>query len=190
MKLIVIVSALLSVAVSAAPPPTPKGKASAPTKAKPPAAKASAAPAAKKPATKAPAYAAKGKAPVAAPARPGVNSRAVYSRTPIRSARAQAAGRRAPAVRQPVVYTPQVPSQDRYREIQQALADKGFFKGEPDGRWTPESVAALREFQKAQNLEADGKLGSLSLIALGLGPKRIVSAQNTPPPPPQPQPQP
>jgi peptidoglycan hydrolase-like protein with peptidoglycan-binding domain len=115
-----------------------------------------------------------------------VNSRAVYSRTPIRSARAQAGGRRAAIVRQPVVYTPQVPSQDRYREIQQALLEKGFFKGEPDGKWTPESVAALKEFQKAQNLEADGKLGSLSL-----GPKRIVSAQNNPPqqPPPPPQPQ-
>jgi peptidoglycan hydrolase-like protein with peptidoglycan-binding domain len=91
-------------------------------------------------------------------------------------------------VRQPVVYVPQVPSQDRYREIQQALAEKGFFKGEPDGHWNAESVAALREFQKAQNLDADGKLGSLSLIALGLGPKRIVAAQNTPPPVPQPQP--
>lgn len=128
---------------------------------------------------------ARGKAPAAAPRI--ANSRAVYSRTPARYARSQA-GRRAPIVRQPVVYVPQVPSQDRYREIQQALAEKGFFKGEPDGHWNAESVAALREFQKAQNLDADGKLGSLSLIALGLGPKRIVAAQNTPPPVPQPQP--
>jgi peptidoglycan hydrolase-like protein with peptidoglycan-binding domain len=127
---------------------------------------------------------------VAGSAQRGANSKAVYSRTPARSSKAQA-GRRAVAARQPAVYVPQVPSQDRYREIQQALAEKGFFKSEPDGNWNAESVAALKEFQKSQNLDADGRLGALSLIALGLGPKRIVAAQNTPPPsPPEPQPQP
>jgi hypothetical protein len=33
-------------------------------------------------------------------------------------------------------------------------------------------VGALKRFQEDQNIAADGKLGALSLIALGLGPKR------------------
>jgi hypothetical protein len=74
----------------------------------------------------------------------------------------------------------QAPTPDRYREIQQALASKGYFQGEQDGKWGQDSVDALKRFQGDQNLTADGKLGSLSLIALGLGPKRL-SAQTTPP---------
>lgn len=66
----------------------------------------------------------------------------------------------------------QQPSQDRYREIQQALAEKGYFAGQPDGAWGTESVNALKRFQHDQNLPEDGKIGSLSIIALGLGPRR------------------
>jgi peptidoglycan hydrolase-like protein with peptidoglycan-binding domain len=69
-------------------------------------------------------------------------------------------------------YAPQQPSQERYKEIQQALAGKGYFKTEPDGTWGPASIDALKRFQHDQNLVEDGKIGSLSLIALGLGPKR------------------
>ena len=57
-------------------------------------------------------------------------------------------------------------------EIQQALATRGYFKTEPDGNWGPASIDALKRFQHDQNLAKDGKIGSLSLIALGLGPKR------------------
>jgi murein L,D-transpeptidase YcbB/YkuD len=77
--------------------------------------------------------------------------------------------------------TQQQPTTDRYKEIQQALADKGYFQGPVDGAWNPGSVDALKRFQKDQNLDPDGKIGSLSLIALGLGPKRgIASAQPAP----------
>jgi peptidoglycan hydrolase-like protein with peptidoglycan-binding domain len=69
-------------------------------------------------------------------------------------------------------YAPQQPSQERYKEIQQALSSKGYFKTEPDGAWGPASIEALKRFQHDQNLVEDGKIGSLSLIALGLGPKR------------------
>jgi peptidoglycan hydrolase-like protein with peptidoglycan-binding domain len=73
------------------------------------------------------------------------------------------------------------PTTDRYKEIQQALADKGYFRGTPDGTWGSESVEALKRFQKDQNLDPDGKIGSLSLMALGLGPKRgVASAQSAP----------
>jgi murein L,D-transpeptidase YcbB/YkuD len=64
------------------------------------------------------------------------------------------------------------PTTDRYREIQQALADKGYFGATADGSWGPTSVDALKRFQHDQSLIEDGKIGSLSLIALGLGPKR------------------
>jgi hypothetical protein len=70
----------------------------------------------------------------------------------------------------------QQPTTDRYKEIQHALADKGYFAGSPDGVWGPDSVDALKRFQRDQNLTDDGKLGSLSLIALGLGPRREASA--------------
>jgi hypothetical protein len=63
------------------------------------------------------------------------------------------------------------PTPDRYKEIQEALAKKGYLHGEADGVWNQDSADALRHFQQDQNLQASGKLDSLSIIALGLGPK-------------------
>jgi hypothetical protein len=79
-------------------------------------------------------------------------------------------------------YTPvqQQPTPERYREIQQALIERGYLQGDPTGQWSNDSAEALRRFQQDQNLEATGKLDSLSLIALGLGPKRTASAQARP----------
>lgn len=74
----------------------------------------------------------------------------------------------------------QAPSPERYKEIQQALADKGYLKATPSGVWDSESVEALRRFQQDQNLESSGKLDSISLIALGLGPKRDAPAVTPP----------
>ena len=64
-------------------------------------------------------------------------------------------------------------------EIQKALVDKGHHPGPVTGQWGAEWVSALKQFQQGQNLNPDGKLGSLSLIALGLGPKREPLAQMT-----------
>jgi len=69
------------------------------------------------------------------------------------------------------------PTPERYMQIQQALADKGYYSGPVNGVWDADSVDALKKFQAAQNLSADGKLGALSLIGLGLGPKREPLAQ-------------
>ena len=63
------------------------------------------------------------------------------------------------------------PAPGRYKEIQEALAKKGYLHGEPSGVWNQDSTDALRHFQQDQNLQASGKLDSLSIIALGLGPK-------------------
>jgi len=71
------------------------------------------------------------------------------------------------------------PTPERYKEIQGALAAKGYLKPEDaNGSWNQASVEALTKFQSAQNLGSTGKINSLSLIALGLGPKR-----DTAPPP-------
>jgi hypothetical protein len=46
---------------------------------------------------------------------------------------------------------------------------------EATGQWNERSVAALKRFQEDQNItnySGRGKLDSLTLIALGLGPKR------------------
>ena len=75
----------------------------------------------------------------------------------------------------------QTPTPERYTEIQQALSAKGYYRGEPNGQWGPDSQEALRRFQADQNLTPDGKLGSLSLIALGLGPKRLTAQRTQPP---------
>ena len=64
------------------------------------------------------------------------------------------------------------PTPDRYREIQNGLVAKGYLKSEDaHGSWNENSVDALKRFQTEQNLESTGKINSLSLIALGLGPK-------------------
>ena len=71
----------------------------------------------------------------------------------------------------PIKVAQQHPTTERYTEIQQALVDRGYLP-EADGTWGPDSVAALKKFQEQQGLPVDGKLGALSLKALGLGPKR------------------
>lgn len=68
-------------------------------------------------------------------------------------------------------YRQMTPTPERYREIQQALADKGYLKSEPNGVWDSQSIDALSRFQSDQKLTPTGKITSASLIGLGLGPK-------------------
>jgi hypothetical protein len=83
--------------------------------------------------------------------------------------------RKGKVTRTPARSYQQAPTPDRYREIQQALASKGYLHSEPNGAWGPESSDALKRFQADQSLMPDGKINSLSLIALGLGPKRLTA---------------
>lgn len=82
------------------------------------------------------------------------------------------------------------PDQQRYQEIQKALAERGYFKGAVNGEWGDDSVDALKRFQIDQKVRDDGKIDALSLIALGLGPKHngssVTPADVTATPPPQP----
>jgi hypothetical protein len=86
---------------------------------------------------------------------------------------------------QPIVarryYGQQAPTHDRYVEIQQALISRGFLNAAPTGTLDAATVDALKRFQEEQNLPPSGKITSLSLIALGLGPKRNpISASSIP----------
>lgn len=68
--------------------------------------------------------------------------------------------------------TQQQPEPARIREIQQALAARGYAV-EPTGVWDAATVEAIKKFQEDHNitnLSGRGKLDPLTLIALGLGP--------------------
>lgn len=60
---------------------------------------------------------------------------------------------------------------------------KGYLKPEEaSGVWDQNSSSALKRFQSDQKLQDTGKIDSLSLIALGLGPKHD-SIETKPAPP-------
>jgi len=80
-------------------------------------------------------------------------------------------------------YGQQVPTRERYMEVQQALISRGYLPEPPTGVWGPACVEALKKFQASQHLEPSGKLDSLTLIALGLGPKRAANGSLPKPPP-------
>ena len=67
------------------------------------------------------------------------------------------------------------PTADRYREIESALAAKGYLSSAPDGVWNRESATALQRFQQDHKLEPTGKINARSLEALGLGPAKPTS---------------
>ena len=70
--------------------------------------------------------------------------------------------------------TQQHPDEARTREIQEALVAKGY-PVDTTGVWGQQSMEALKKFQQDQNINymsGRGKLDSLTLIALGLGPRR------------------
>lgn len=66
----------------------------------------------------------------------------------------------------------QAPTQARLLEIQHALQTNGFLQGEPNGRWDDASASAMKRFQEQHDIAPTGKINALSLMALGLGPKR------------------
>jgi hypothetical protein len=81
--------------------------------------------------------------------------------------------------------TQQQPTPERNQEIQQALIDKGYLQEPPTGEWDAQSSEALKHFQADQQLQPTGKLDSLSLIRLGLGPKRQALTPASLPHPPE-----
>lgn len=83
----------------------------------------------------------------------------------------------------------QTPNADRIKEIQQALAREGHYKGTPSGKLDSATSAALRSFQQANGLNPTGKLDARTLQRLGLGsevaglaPPRTTRANGESPP--------
>ena len=61
------------------------------------------------------------------------------------------------------------PTPERINEIQAALAKKGFYTGDPTGKWNDDSTEAVKKFQAANGLTPSGKYDALTLQKLGLG---------------------
>lgn len=115
-------------------------------------------------------------------ARPATTKKAPARKPPVKSTgkttakttAKKTAGKKAPVRKATTWRNRQMaPTQNRYRQIQEALAAKGYLQPEDaTGSWTQSSTDALKRFQTDQNITSTGKINSLSLIALGLGPKR------------------
>ncbi len=58
------------------------------------------------------------------------------------------------------------PSEERIREIQEALSRSGHYRHAPTGKLDANTAAALGSFQQANGLERTGKLGALTLKKL------------------------
>jgi len=74
------------------------------------------------------------------------------------------------------------PTPERINEIQEALAKRGMFTGEPTGKWDDSTVDAMRKFQTENHLNPTGKLDAPTLQKLGFGSETAGVAAPTPPP--------
>jgi peptidoglycan hydrolase-like protein with peptidoglycan-binding domain len=69
---------------------------------------------------------------------------------------------------------------DTIRRVQQTLSNRGFKAGAADGILSERTHAALRQFQKSENLETTGRLNERTLAALGV-PEEVASAGSSRP---------
>jgi peptidoglycan hydrolase-like protein with peptidoglycan-binding domain len=60
------------------------------------------------------------------------------------------------------------PASATVRQVQQALNQRGYQVGQPDGLMGPATQTALRNFQASENLEPTGRLNRQTLGALGV----------------------
>jgi len=71
--------------------------------------------------------------------------------------------------------------QEHVKAAQQALKDKGHDPGGVDGRMGPRTQQAVRDFQKAQGLQATGRLDEKTMQSLGVEGARTSSARQSSP---------
>lgn len=76
---------------------------------------------------------------------------------------------------------PEEPRQPTAKEIQIALKNAGFYQGAVDGKIGTKSKSAIKEFQKTNGLEPDGKVGPKTWEALNRYLNVAPSAGNTVP---------
>ncbi len=110
------------------------------------------------------------------PAQAKAGSRSSKAKKTARSTKRRRSSSRRAAARSKA---PRSPEPERIKEIQTALASRGY-DVEPSGVWDTRSVEAVKKFQDdndIKNLTGKGKLDSLTLIALGLGPNHGPQAE-------------
>jgi hypothetical protein len=119
----------------------------------------------------------------APPKTPSSTTRKTTGKT-VASSKSKSAGKSTKGKKAPPAATwrtrQQNPTPDRYKEIQQALVDKGYLKGEPSGVWDADSAGALSRFQQDQKITPTGKINAPSLIGLGLGAKSAGAPEAAP----------
>jgi hypothetical protein len=70
---------------------------------------------------------------------------------------------------------------DEIRQMQIVLKEKGFYRGEPDGLLGPATTQALIVFQRREGLQANGRIDTRTVTALGLSnPSGQQGNQNQP----------
>lgn len=65
---------------------------------------------------------------------------------------------------------------ERATQIQTALIEKGYLKGEPTGRWDDQTVSAMQKLQGDNGWQTKITPDSRALIKLGLGPNAATPA--------------
>ena len=65
------------------------------------------------------------------------------------------------------------------RRVQQELKSQNLYNGRIDGRWGPETQAAVTQFQQNHQLQATGQLDQQTLQAMNLGPSRRTATRQT-----------
>jgi len=66
------------------------------------------------------------------------------------------------------------PEPERIEQIQQALAQAGYFNGQPNGLWNDQTREAMRRYQADHGFPATGLPEAKSLMKLGLGPHPLA----------------
>lgn len=64
-------------------------------------------------------------------------------------------------------YVAGIKSRPNARQIQSALKNAGYYMGNLDGKMGKQTKSAVKEFQKANNLPVDGKVGRKTWEVLG-----------------------
>ncbi len=122
-----------------------------------------------------------GTAPVSAAKKSAAGTKGTATRTA-----SSRYSKKAPAPRTTWRNRQTTPAPERYKEIQDALVAKGYLRPEDaTGAWGDASSDALKRFQADQKIDSSGKINSLSLIGLGLGPKHDDASMAVTKPPAQ-----
>lgn len=102
-------------------------------------------------------------------------TRTVSARSSTSTAKSSSRVRHGRAVRQKPAWARQHLEPQRVEEIQRALAEAGYFRGEPSGQWDDQTREAMRRYQTSNGFGSTGLPDAKSLMKLGLGPHPLPS---------------